>query len=347
MGIRRVLLFSVAACLLAAGPLSLLGCSSKEEQKPRVLTIGAYTTPREVYGNAIIPAFVKHWNTKTGQTLEVHESYQGSGAQARSIIGGFEADVAALSLEEDIQKITRAGLITGDWKAGTHGGMVTRSVVVICVRKGNPKKIMDWADLARPDVEVLTPNPQTSGGAMWNISALYGAAFRGHAGVPANDPKAAEGLLKAVLARVSIMDSGARESMITFEKGVGDAAITYENEVLVGRKAGRDYEYVIPSSTILIENPAAIVDKYAKAHGNEDLAGAFAQYLTGPEAQRAYAQHGLRPVDPAIAKEVEAQFPAPKDLFTIRDLGGWPKVTAELFSAGGVFPRLAAARGGR
>ena len=210
--------------------------------KETALILAAYTTPREAYGKAIIPAFQKSWKEKTGGEVKFRESYQSSGAQARAIIGGFEADVATLSLEGDMDKIAQENLITHDWKAGPNGGMVTTSVVVLAVRKGNPKNIRDWADLARPGVNVLTPDPKTSGGAMWNINAIYGAALRGHAGVPAGDKAAAERFLASVFRNVSIMDKGARESITTFEKGVGDVAITYENEVLVGQQAGQNYE---------------------------------------------------------------------------------------------------------
>ena len=194
--------------------------------------------------------------------------YLGSGAQSRAIVEGFEADVAALSLEADINRIEKAGLITQDWKDGPTKGMVSDSVVVFAVRPGNPKGIKDWADLAKPGVQILTPNPKTSGGAMWNILALYGAAKRGFVeGVPANDDAAATAFLTSVLKNVTVMDKGARESITNFEKGVGDVAITYENEVLVGQQGGQDYEMVIPRSTILIENPVAVVDSYADKHG--------------------------------------------------------------------------------
>ncbi|HYP67391.1 MAG TPA: sulfate ABC transporter substrate-binding protein [Thiobacillaceae bacterium] len=311
----------------------------------RTLTLGAYTAPREAYGKAIIPAFQRYWKMKTGQEVRFQESYLGSGAQARAIAGGFEADVAALSLEADVDNIARAGLIRHDWRAGPTQGMVTRSVVVIAVRKGNPKGVRDWDDLRRKGLEVLTPNVRTSGGAKWNVCALYGAALRGGTGAAKGNAGAAEMLLRDVLRNVTVMDKGARESMINYERGVGDVAITYENEVLVGRKAGGTYEYVVPRATILIENPVAVVDKYADKHGNRDLAEAFVTFLAKREAQRAFAAYGLRPVDAGVAKEVAKQFPAVRDLFTIRDLGGWSQVDRGLFGASGAYERaMAAAR---
>jgi sulfate transport system substrate-binding protein len=305
----------------------------------RTLTLGAYTTPREVYGQGIIPAFQRHWKAKTGEEVRFEASYLGSGAQARAIVGGFEADVAALSLEPDIETLAQAGLITHDWRAGANQGMVTRSLVVLAVRQGNPQGIQDWDDLRRPGLAVLTPNVRTSGGAMWNICALYGAALRGATQAPQGDAAAAEALLAGVLGNVRVMDKGARESIINFEKGVGDVAITYENEVLVGRKAGRTYDYVIPRATILIENPVAVVDQYADRHGNRDLAEGFVAFLTTPEAQNAFVEFGLRPVDPGVAQATAARFPAVQDLFTVRDLGGWEGVAQTLFAPGAAYDR--------
>ncbi len=302
------------------------------------LTIGAYTTPREAY-REILPAFAADWQAKHGETLTFEESYLGSGAQARAITSGFEADIAALSLEPDIETVAQAGLITHDWKSRALGGMVSRSIVVIAVRPGNPKNIKTWDDLRRPGIKVLTPNPRTSGGAMWNVAAIFGAALRGATSAAAGDTAAAEALLRDIVANVAIMDKGARESILTFESGVGDAAITYENEVLVSKTAGKAMDFVVPPGTILIENPVAVVDAYASKRGTEKVAHALVQYLVTPEAQRKYAKHGLRPVDDKIATEFREQYPEVSGLFTIGDLGGWPAVTKTVFAPGGVFER--------
>jgi len=340
---------------LALGLLLLTGCKSGEStaqatpkeaaqggaKPPITLTLGGYTVPREAYGKSIIPAFKASYQKTHGRAVEVRESYLASGAQARAIVGGFEADVAALSLEADIDKVQKAGLITGDWKAGEHAGMVTRSVVVIGVRKGNPKGIKDWADLARPGVSVLTPNVRTSGGAMWNVLAVYGAALRGHAGVPANDVQAATDFLAQVLANVKIMDSSGRDSVLTFERGVGDVMITYENEILVASPDKR-HDYVTPTSTVLIENPVAVVDGYAKKHDVQGAAQAFVAFLSTPDAQRAFAQHGLRPVLASVAEETRADFRPVTDLFTVKDLGGWPELQKTVFAADGIYDRALA-----
>lgn len=334
--------------------LTLVACSSEpaapaakpEANAPaapvtRTLTLGAYTTPREAYGKAVLPAFAKHWKEKTGQDVKFEESYQGSGAQARAVKEGFEADVVALSLDPDVATLEAAGLITHDWRSGPTGGMVTRSLAVIAVRPGNPKGIQDWPDLAKKDVEVLTPNVRTSGGAMWNVLGIYGAALRGHAGVTAGDEAGATKLLGGVLARVKVMDKGARESIVNFEKGVGDAAVTYENEVLVAKKEGQAMDYVVPPSTILIENPVAVVDTYAKKHGNEDIAAEFVAFVQTEPAQRAFAEYGLRPV---LESVTPAGLPQPQDLFTIRDLGGWDSTKKGVFGDGGVYDRAYGAK---
>jgi sulfate transport system substrate-binding protein len=321
---------------------TLQGCGGQggNDGNKVTLILGAYTTPREAYGKAVIPAFQKYWKDKTGQDVQFQESYQASGAQSRAIIGGFEADIAALSLEGDIDKIAEAGLITHDWKSTTNRGMVSTSIVVIAVRPGNPKNVNDWADLAQPGLNVLTPDPKTSGGAQWNINAIYGAALRGFAGVAKDDMSAAQEFLKSVLRNVRIMDKGARESITTFEKGVGDVAITYENEVLVGRQSGQNYDYVVPRSTILIENPVAIIDKNVDKHGVREVAEGFVNFLWTEEAQRGYAKYGLRAVVPtAVSAEVLAQFPPVQDLWKVDYLGGWKRVTDEIYGPQGVYSK--------
>jgi sulfate transport system substrate-binding protein len=303
------------------------------------LTLGAYTTPREAYAE-IIPLFQKYWKDKTGQTVTFEESYQGSGAQSRAIVEGFEADIAALSLEADITRIEKAGLITHDWRSEPHGGMISTSVVAFAVRQGNPKNIRDWADLAQPGLQILTPNPKTSGGAMWNILALYGAALRGKVPGYTADDAGAQKFLLDVLKNVTVMDKGARESITNFEKGVGDVAITYENEVLVAQKAGQTDQLVLPSSTIRIDNPVAVVDTYVDKHGTREVAQAFVDFLFTKQAQEVFAKYGLRSPDEAVAKETAASFPPIKDLFTIDDFGGWNAATPKFFADDGIFYKV-------
>jgi len=303
------------------------------------LTLAAYTTPREAYG-AIIPLFVESWKEKTGQTVVFEESYQGSGAQSRAVVEGFEADIVALSLEADVTRIEKAGLITHDWRSEPFGGMVSTSVVAFAVREGNPKNIKDWADLTQPELEILTPNPKTSGGAMWNVLALYGAAWRGHVEGFTADDTGAQDFLLAVLQNVAVMDKGARESITNFEKGIGDVAITYENEVFVGQQAGVNYELVLPSSTIRIDNPVVVVDTYVDKHGTREVAEAFVDFLFTKEAQEIFAKHGLRSPDPDVAQATTDQYPPIADLFTIDEFGGWAEATPTFFGDDGIFYKV-------
>lgn len=301
------------------------------------LILGAYTTPREAY-QELIPLFQKQWKEKTGQDVVFEESYLGSGAQSRAIVEGFEADIAALSLEADITRIQKAGLITHDWKENTYQGMVSTSIVTFAVRPGNPQGIRDWGDLTKEGLEILTPNPKTSGGAMWNVLALYGAAKRGFVqGVPAGNDAAAQDFLLEVLGNVTVMDKGARESITNFEKGVGDLAITYENEVLVGQQSGQAYELVIPRSTILIENPVAVIDAHVDEHGTRAAAEAFVDFLFTRQAQEVFARYGLRSVDPQVAEATSSQYPPVEDLFSIQYFGGWEQATADFFSENGIY----------
>ncbi len=324
--------------------LALAACrtdSGADDPRPieRRLTLAAYTTPREAYRQAVLPAFAAQWKRQTGETVAFEESYQPSGAAARAVTEGLEADVVALALATDLEAVQRAGLITHDWESGPTNGIVTTTLAVIAVRPGNPKQIGNWSDLARESVDVVAPNARTSGGARWGVLAVYGSAIRGHTGFAAGDSARAEALLADVFGRVVVMDKGARESLVTFETGVGDAAITYENEVLVARAEGVAMDYVVPSSTILIENPMAVVDTYARKHGNEELAAAFVAFCQSPEAAALYARFGLRPAAPGDAV---GGLPRPPDLFTVRDLGGWPVVTQTLFEKGALVDRALA-----
>jgi sulfate/thiosulfate-binding protein len=332
-GIVVVLVLFLAAC----------GGQKREESAGDTdhLVLAAYTVPKEAYEKEIIPAFQKHWLERTGRQLVVDQSYEASGAQARAVVGGFEADVVALSLEGDVDKVAEAGLITHDWKAAHGGGIITRSVVAIGCREGNPKNIRGWEDLTREDVEVIYPNPKTSGGAMWCVNAIYGAGLKmseASRGTP--DSVVARDLLKRVQQRVRVMDKSGRESVTTFERGIGDALVTYENEILLRKMQGREFPFVVPDATILIENPAAVVDKNADKHGVRELAEAFVAFLWTDEAQRAFARYGFRPVSPAVAAEFESVYPTPPLLFDVEYLGGWTRVREALYGADGIWTQI-------
>lgn len=306
----------------------------------RELVLAAYSVPKEAYEKHIIPAFQRHWKQKTGQDLAVRTSYGASGAQARAIIGGFEADVAALSLAGDLDQVAKAGLITHDWKTAPDHGVISASVVAFGVRKGNPKGIRGWEDLAKPGVAVLYPNPKTSGGAMWDVMAIYGAGLKlaGQASPAAAEAQAAA-LLKRIQKNVKVMDKSGRESVTTFERGVGDVIITYENELLPRVKSGRPYEVIVPAQTIFVENPVAVVDRNVDRHKNRDVAEAFVAFLRGEEAQRAFRELGFRPAVPPPAGHAAGTFPVPAQLFTVAELGGWAKVEPLLFGPQGIWTK--------
>jgi sulfate transport system substrate-binding protein len=335
----------LALCLLSG---ALAGCGSASASgDPVKLILGAYSTPQAVFAK-IIPLFQASWKQQTGQTVTFQQSYLGSGAQSRAIINGFQADVAALSTAPDMDAIASAGLITHDWTNTPTKGMISTSIVAFAVRKGNPKGIHDWADLTRPGIQILTPNPKTSGGAQWNILALYGAALRGEvAGVPKGDTQAAFGFLKAVLKNVKVMDKDARTSITDFEQGVGDVAITYESEVLLAQQSGKDDELVLPTSTILIENPAAVVDTYVDRHGTRKVAEAFVTFLASAQAQQAFAATGYRPVNASNAASSTSTFASVQDLWNIAYLGGWKAVSKQIFGSGGLYEQASSqAQGG-
>lgn len=344
----RMLAGLLGILLLPAVPISAEGT--------RELVLAAYSVPKEAYERKIIPAFQRYWKQRTGQTVRVRSSYGASGAQARAIIGGFEADVAALSLEGDLDQIAKTGAISHDWRKGPHGGIITTSVVAFGTRKGNPKGIKTWEDLARPGIEVLYPNPKTSGGAMWDIIAIYGAglklgAQRPGTGRPSGGAEAeayASGLLKRIQRNVKVMDKSGRESVTTFERGVGDVIVTYENELLPRVRSGRPYEIIVPSETLLIENPVALVDRYVDRHKVRDVAEAFVAFLHGDEAQAAFAELGFRPVNRSATIPASAALPRPAGLFTVADLGGWNKISVHLFGPQGLWTKAVEelARGG-
>jgi len=321
-GLGGFLLLQVAAC---RGPAP--------QQR---LVLGAYTAPREAF-REINERFEAEWERKTGQSLQIQESYLSSGAQSRAVVDGFEADVVALSLDSDLDRLVQAGLIRHPWREGPHGGYLTESLVAFAVRPGNPKGIRDWSDLLRPGLKVLTPNPKTSGGAQWNVLAAYGAVLRGKVAGFSSDPQGAQEFLTRLLSQVVAMGKGARESILTFERGLGDAALSYENEIQQGQATGQKYERIIPTSTIRIQNPVALVDRNVDRHGNREVAEAYMSYLWSPEAQTIFAKHGFRSVLPQIMAEFSDRFPQVTDLFTIDFFGGWAKVHEAFFGEKGIF----------
>jgi len=337
----------IASC--AAPASSGSGDAACTPQDSPVITLAAYSTPREAYGK-IIPAFQTKWKEEhDDQSVIFQESYGGSTSQAQNVVNGFPADIVALSLAPDVDVISDAGLITHDWTAGTDGGMVSTSVVVFDVRPGNPDAIENYDDLTADGMEILTPDPAASGGARWNIVSAYGAAERGKVPDTSADDAGAQSLLEGIFSNVTVLDKSARDSIKNFESGNGDVAITYENEVLTAQKAGLPDEMVIPPSTVLIENPVALVDKNVDAHCVRDVAEAFVEFLHSDEAKEIYDTVGfLRPVDPAAAAAGDGDKFAPiEDLCTVDDLGGWDKINDSVFGdPDGIFTKAFAAAQG-
>lgn len=309
-----------------------------EAAQSRELLLAAYSVPKEAYEKRLLPEFQRQWKERTGEDIRFRSSYGASGAQARAIIGGFEADIAALSVQGDLDQIVKAGLVTHDWRKGPHQGYVSASVVAFGVRKGNPKGIQTWEDLAKPGVAVLYPNPKTSGGAMWDIIAIYGAGLRLADAKQASPEAYASDLLKRIQQNVKVMDKSGRESVTTFERGVGDVIVTYENELLPRIKSGRPIDVILPQQTVLIENPVALVDRHVDKHRVRDVAEAFVAFLHSDDAQRAFIESDFRPVS-ATSAQGSQSFPKPSQLFTVADLGGWEKIADLLFGPQGVWSR--------
>jgi sulfate/thiosulfate-binding protein len=306
---------TLAAALLAAALLAA-GCGSGGSGGGDRLTLVAYSTPREAY-EQLIPAFRQ---TEAGKDVAFSQSYGASGDQSRAVQNGLAADVVTLALEPDMTRLVDAGLVARDWNAGPTKGMVTRSVVVFVVRKGNPESIRTWDDLVKPGVEVIEPNPFTSGGARWNVMAAYGAQLKA-----GRTPAQAADYLLELFRHVPVQDKSAREALQTFVGGKGDVLLAYENEAINAQQKEQPVDYVVPDTTILIENPIAV----AARTRHPAAARAFVDFLRSAPAQRIYAERGYRPVNRAAA--AGADFPRPSGLFTIGDLGGWPEVSKKFF----------------
>ncbi|HEX3910254.1 MAG TPA: sulfate ABC transporter substrate-binding protein [Solirubrobacteraceae bacterium] len=300
---------AVAAVGLSACGSSSGGGSSSD------LTLVAYSTPQPAF-EKLIPAFT---GTPEGKGVSFKQSYGPSGEQSRAVANGLHADVVDFSLEGDVERLVKAGLVDASWNQNATHGFVTNSVAVIIVRKGNPKHIKDWSDLVKPGVQVVTPNPFTSGSARWNIMAAYGAQIK-----EGKTPAQAETFLKELFKNVVSQDSSARNALQTFVSGRGDALIDYENEAITDEQKGEPIEYVIPKDTILIQNPIAVVGKGSAA----GTAQKFVNYLISPAGQAIWAKEGYRPVISGVSG---ANFPTPPGLFNIDSLGGWKKVTKEFF----------------
>jgi sulfate/thiosulfate transport system substrate-binding protein len=294
----------------------LLPALAAGASKDTKLTLVAYSTPKEAYGQ-LITAFQK---TKAGNGVSFSQSYDASGEQSRAVAAGLDADVVAFSLEPDITSLVQKKIVPTNWNRDKFKGMVTRSVVVFVVRDGNPKKLKTWNDLLKPGVQVITPNPFTSGGARWNVMAAYGGALRS-----GKTPKQAVDYLGKLWKHVVAQPTSAREGLQTFLAGRGDVLLAYENEAIFANGKGQDVPYVIPKATIRIENPIAIL----KTSKSKAAAGAFLNFLRTPKAQKIYGDNGYRPVLTSALRSFK--FPVRPWLFTIKSLGGWASVDKRFF----------------
>jgi sulfate transport system substrate-binding protein len=299
----------------------------------------SYDPTRELYDD-YNKVFAQYWKQKTGEDVSIRQSHGGSGKQARTVIDGLPADVVTLALAYDIDALATQGkLLPANWQGRLpNNSSPYTSTIVLLVRKGNPKGIKDWGDLAKPGVSVITPNPKTSGGARWNYLAGYAWALKQPGG---NDAKAQEFMGK-LFKNVPVLDTGARGSLTTFlQRGIGDVMISWENEALLAtRQLGvGKFDIVVPSLTILAEPPVAVVDKVALRRGTTNVARAYLEYLYSKTGQEIVAKHYYRPRDPQVAAQFAQQFPK-VNLVTIADFGGWAKAHTVHFADGGLFDKI-------
>lgn len=325
---------AIAALIASSG----LWQSVRSQQKPQSveITLVTYAVTRSAY-EKIIPQFTAHWQKTKGQTVIFKQSYGGSGSQTRAVIDGLEADVVQLALESDVSKIQQAGLIQPGWqKEVPNNGIVTKSVIALVTRPGNPKKIKNWQDLARADVKTVTANPKTSGVARWNFMGLWGSVTQ----TGGSEAKARD-FTTRVYNNVPVLPKDAREASDTFYKqGQGDVLLNYENEILLAQSKGQKEPYLIPAVNISIDAPVAVVDKNVNKKGTQEVATAFVKYLYTPQAQAEFAKAGFRPVNKVTASKYAKKFPQVTKLYTIATFGGWDRVQNKFFKDGGIFDQV-------
>jgi sulfate/thiosulfate-binding protein len=329
-GLRKIFGIGAAAALVAGGVLAGCGGSSDTNSSSSgssgssggsstQLALVGYSTPKKAY-DALTTAFSQ---TSAGEGVSFNQSFGASGAQSRAVDSGQPADVVAFSTTPDMTRLVKDGIVSSSWDANPHKGFSSDSVVVFVVRKGNPKHVADWSDLIKPGVDVITPNPSTSGSARWNIMAGYGAMLK-----EGKSPAQALAYVKTLLTKnVSVQDDSASAALQTFTSGKGDVLLDYESDAIAAEKAGDAIQYVIPRQTILIQTPIAITSK--SSHAKQ--AQAFVNWQWSAAGQTIWAQQGYRPVMQSVAKQFASKFPTPPQLFTIDDLGGWKKIKDQFF----------------
>lgn len=308
-------------------------------KEPVELLNVSYDPTRELYVE-YNTAFAKYWKEKTGQVVTVKQSHGGSGKQARAVIDGLKADVVTLALGYDIDALVEPGLLSEDWQSKfEHNSSPYTSTIVFLVRKGNPKGIKDWNDLIKDKVEVITPNPKTSGGARWNYLAAWGYALKQNN----NDEAKAEEFVKELFKHVPVLDTGARGATTTFvEKGIGDVLLAWENEAYLSvKELGPDkFDIIYPSLSILAEPPVAVVDKTVDAHGTREVAQAYLEYLYSDEGQEIAAKNYYRPINETIGAKYKDTFQELELLTIDKDFGGWKAAQEKHFNDGGLFDKI-------
>jgi sulfate/thiosulfate transport system substrate-binding protein len=319
---RSVGIGLLAALLALAIAVAAAGCGGSDDSASGSggdIALVAYSTPQQAFEEGIIPAFQ---DTPSGEGSGFSTSFGASGDQRRAVEAGQPADFVDFSLEPDMTSVVEAGIVAKNWNANEHKGIITDSVVVFSVRPGNPEGIEGWDDLVSGDVEIITPNPATSGGAKWNIMAAYGSQIaQGKTEGQALD------FVAQIFESTSVLDDSARDSLQTFASGKGDVLIGYENEAIQAQDEGVELDYVIPDDTILIENPAAVTTDAASS----ETAKAFLEFIWTDEGQQIFADYGYRPVTESVLAENRDKFPDVPGLFTIEELGGWTTVDDEFF----------------
>jgi sulfate transport system substrate-binding protein len=335
---------ALAASLALLGGVALAACGGSSDNSATAassssgsktqLALVAYSTPKKAY-DALTSAYAQ---TDAGKGVSFSQSFGPSGAQSRAVASGQPADVVAFSTEPDISRLVKAGVVASSWDANQYKGIVSDSVVVMVVRKGNPKHITGWDDLVKPGVDVVTPNPSTSGSARWNVLAGYGAALK-----EGKSPAQALAYLRTLLTKnVSVQPSSASSALETFVGGKGDVLLDYESDAIAAQKAGDAIQYIVPKQTILIETPIAVTSNSS----HKSQAQAFVNWLWSPAAQTLWAKQGYRPVVKSVASQFSSQFPTPPDLFTIDTLGGWSSVKKKFFdSSDGLITKIEQAAG--
>lgn len=326
------------ATILGLTGALILGLAAQVGAQSKELTLVGYGVAKPVYAK-IIPAFKKHWKEKTGQDVTFKESYGGSGAQSRAVIGGLEADILIQNLDAYVDQLVDAGLVNADWSTRLpHNAAPVTSVIVLVTREGNPKNITTWSDLVKDGIEIVALNPKTSGNARWGLVAGYASLNEGDS--TANG----ESFIRQFIRNTKSLSNNGREATDAFVRnGVGDVLLTFENEAKFANKAsGESLHYVAPETNIRVDFPVTIVDKNVDKHGTREVSEAFVQFLFTPEAQEIYAEAGYRPNDKAVFDRHADQFEKVTKLFTVEELGGWKAVNAKLFDDGAFYDQASA-----